>query len=365
MGKTSFLSGCIFNTPKHSNCNKYSTLVSQHNDFFIPQHLSQNSKSILAASLSQNTWKKHNCALKCWNEFKTSKHLGDFTSINSESVQKFIVYCFERKNLKSKTIRSYISSISLFLKLREKDYSFCSSFMVSSLLRGIENLEFYRNVHKGTRKVMTLPLLKLIGHQIANAKWTNDSKQVFWTALTVAFFGSLRLGEILSYNELNFNKFETLLWEDVNFRSDGSLLLKIKISKNRKIHGECVDLFPFEDERCCPVKALKKLFLMRNQVDRTGKPVFMFQNGKLLTPGIVNTTLPNLIAPHLGGQAASEYRGHSLRAGIPSAIASRPEIANDQKIKMWGRWSSESYLLYTRLKLSQKRELWNSICKAL
>ncbi len=237
--------------------------------------------------------------------------------------------------------------------------------MVNSLLRGIENLEFYKNVCKGTRKVMTLPLLKLIGHEIAKLDWEDDSKQVFWTALLVAFFGSIRLGEMLNSKDNEFNPSESLLWEDVTFRGDGSVLLKLKIVKNRTMQGEYIDLFPFKDDKYCPVRALKRLFKLKNSIVSSNSPVFMFKNGTLLTPNTVNKTLPKLITPYLGEQAASEYKGHSLRAGIPSAIAARSEVANSSDVKMWGRWTSESYLLYTRLKMSQKESLWNLIMTAL
>ena len=64
---------------------------------------------------------------------------------------------------------------------------------------------------------MSLPLLKLIGHEIAKASWDPNSKQVIWTACVVAFCGSFRLGEILAKNEWSFNTTETLLWSDVKF----------------------------------------------------------------------------------------------------------------------------------------------------
>lgn len=212
---------------------------------------------------------------------------------------------------------------------------------------------------------MTLPLLKLIGHQIAISDWTPDSKQVIWTCLLIAFFGSLRMGEILSIDENEFNKFETLLWDDVSFREDGSILLKIKITKTRNPHGESIDLFPFDGHKCCPVKALKNLFKRRTLEQKVGKPVFAFYNGKLLTSGKINNILPILITPHMGSAAASEYKAHSFRAGIPSAISEHPEIANIRELKSWGRWSSDSYLLYTRLKINQKKDLWKMISAVL
>ena len=65
------------------------------------------------------------------------------------------------------------------------------------------------------------------------------------------------------------------------------------------------------------------------------------------------------------GPAAYQISGHSFRAGLPSAMASKPDIANDNDIKAWGRWSSDSYLLYTRLKHKQKKALFEKIISVL
>jgi hypothetical protein len=52
--------------------------------------------------------------------------------------------------------------------------------------------------------------------------------------------------------------------------------------------------------------------------------------------------------------------GHSFRAGIPSALA-----VSVMDIKNWGSWTSDSYLVYTRLKLKQKCALYSKILKVL
>ncbi len=60
------------------------------------------------------------------------------------------------------------------------------------------------------------------------------------------------------------------------------------------------------------------------------------------------------------GDSAKEYSGHSFRAAIASALAENTTLASDTDIKKWGRWSSEAYMIYTRLKLEQKRAIFYS-----
>ncbi len=64
----------------------------------------------------------------------------------------------------------------------------------------------------------------------------------------MAFFGSFRISELLACNKNSFVPKETLLWEDITFRGEDSVLVNIKISKNRSVHGETVDLFRYEQQ---------------------------------------------------------------------------------------------------------------------
>jgi hypothetical protein len=65
------------------------------------------------------------------------------------------------------------------------------------------------------------------------------------------------------------------------------------------------------------------------------------------------------------GQHAGRIQGHSFRAAIPSALANNPDLAGEDDIKSWGRGSSDSFRLYTRLKHNQKRVIFSKITSAL
>ena len=234
---------------------------------------------------------------------------------------------------------------------------------MKSQIRGAENLSFYKKLSQGSRKVMTLPLLKILGHQIASSEWDEESKQVFWTAGSVAFFGSFRFGEILCSSETVFNPAESLLWEDVTVKDD-SVLVKIKIPKSRTLKGEFVDLFRIENSNFCPVLAIKRLMKLRGKGLNPKKPVFSFPSGKNLTSPMLNSCLVKLLSPVIG-QEARNISGHSFRAALPSVLANRPDLASDDDIKHWGRWNGQSFQLYTRLKPQQRRIIFNKILSAL
>ena len=179
--------------------------------------------------------------------------------------------------------------------------------------------------------------------------------------MTVAFFGSFRFGEILCSSPSKFVEDESLLWKDIIFNED-SVLIKIKIPKSRNGKGEFVDLFTIPNCTFCPVLALKRLFSLKARNPLS--PVFEFTSSLLLTSGSLNTSLVKLLQPVIGDSALL-ISGHSFRVALPSVLANRPDLASDEDIKRWGRWSSASFQLYTRLTPLQRRIIFSKIVSAI
>jgi hypothetical protein len=126
------------------------------------------------------------------------------------------------------------------------------------MLNGAENLTFYSDKKQNQKNVMTLPLLRVLGHKLIKSNWSDHSKLVIWGSCTTAFFGSFRLGELLSKSDSKFNPYETLLWKDIQFLEDGSAKIhNKKVPKTRTLGGETISLFPFLKYNCCPIAALK------------------------------------------------------------------------------------------------------------
>ena len=315
---------------------------------------------LLEACYAKSSWAKHCAAYNCFKKFE--KLTGQCASwpLNVDVICEFVSWALLEYKLKPDTVKSYLHSIKIIHLLNNMEY-LGNNFVVNSLLRGAENLSFYESVKGSNRKVMTLPLLKIIGHQIAISDWCTSSKLVVWTACVVAFFGSFRFGEILPNYSHDFCAEETLLWSDVKFRNDKSILVHVKIDKCLNKHGSYVDIFEFKNNKCCPVDCLVSL---KKIAFNPSKPVFQFPNGKNLCAQELNQILTKLLTPIIGN-AANDISGHSFRAGIPSAMANCPEILNKYDIQSWGRWSSDSYLSYTRLKLGQKKQIFEKIVRVL
>ena len=133
-----------------------------------------------------------------------------------------------------------------------------------------------------------------------------------------------------------------------------------------RIFFKFIDIFPFPGHSCCPVKALLSHLQAQKKLGwgRIQDPVFTYPSGKFLTPSGLNAIFKSLL-----GDICDFERNyiscHSLRAGIPSALFCFPDLLSSDDVKGWGRWSSEAYQRYTRLKIDQKREIFMKISSAL
>jgi hypothetical protein len=209
-------------------------------------------------------------------------------------------------------------------------------------------------------------MLALIGHRIASTSWSDLSKQTVWAACTLAFFSAARMGELLASTVHSHDPTSDLTWGDVQFSSSDSILIRIKCAKSGEPQGEFLDIFPFPHFGCCPVASLKRLLQLQKEAGLydPSLPVFRFRTGRNLVQAQFNQILSSLL-PDLCLPGQDSVSCHSFRAGIPSTLAMFPDLAKTDYIKGWGRWHSDCFNRYTRLRLDQKRSIFGKIATAL
>jgi len=181
-----------------------------------------------------------------------------------------------------------------------------------------------------------------------------------WSAGLVAFFGTMRMGELLSPADNWLDPGATLTWGDVKYREDSnSYLIHVKSPKMGTSEGEFVDIFPFTSIKgMCPVAALRKQQELQRSIGkgRRTDPVFIYPSGNYVTLDAYNKALKVLLCDIVDFNKDT-ISCHSFRAGLPSLISRHPDLMSSEDIKGWGRWSSEAYNRYTRLKIDQKRKI--------
>ena len=282
-------------------------------------------KNLVYSAFSSASWRSMEAA---WNSFISFCKCSNYHSenlISQKFLSDYISFLFLTKKLKHSTVESYLSSLSTIFRIKGVDAKLFYSFQTKLQVRGGKNMEYLSSPPSPTRKVMTLEILRIIGHEIAISDWSSDSKRVFWAACCTLFFGSFRVGEILSNSGKNFSPKTCLLWGDIQFK-EGRILIHVKSPKHMSKEGDFVDIFPFEEKSCCPFRVLSCLKSKSKFSLNAKLPVFTFKSGLNLTPTVFNKTLRLLLSSHLGSLSA-EYSSHSFRAAISSALAKFPDLA--------------------------------------
>jgi hypothetical protein len=316
---------------------------------------------LISAGFARSTWEKHSSALSSLAQFEQATGVLNPWPLSIETILAYIQWATNQKNLLPGTVKSYLSSLATVHKLRLLSAENFDVILVKAALKGAQNIHKMSSDPRPKRVVMTVQLLKILGHEIAASAWGEDSKRVVWTACTVAFFGTLRLGEILHSSETIFDPKTCLMWDCVRFLEGGSILIHLRCPKSDSEEGDFIDIFPFPG--CCPVEALTGL--AQNKPGHAGNsPVFQFESGKLLTVQKFTNIVRTLLSKHLG-PSSSLVSAHSFRAAIPSILAKFPDVVASTDICNWGRWRSSAFQSYTRLKQRQKFTLFKKVVDAI
>jgi hypothetical protein len=304
------------------------------------------------------------CTLNNFEKFEKDVRMKFAWPLNDDAIAYFIKWSVFVKKHAPNTTSAYIANLKLIHRLRNLDFTACSSFLSKTQIKGAENLSYYSTNKRSNKKVMTLPLLKIIGHELSLLPWSALSKSVTWTAMLCAFYGSFRFGELLPKNSMVFNESENLLWSDIKFVDDDSVIIHNKIPKTRNPDGEFISLFRFPDDAYCPISALQNLKLLSTATGSEKIPVFSFGAKNFLTCKKMNEIIFFSLSKHIGSEALA-YSCKSFRAALPSALASIPKLENDVHVKRWGRWHSNAFERYTRLNHRAKAKLFKKFARAL
>ena len=278
----------------------------------------------------------------------------------------FATWAVTKRKLKNTTVKSYISSLNVAQTLSGSFSSNLNSDpCVKLVMRGAENIANVNGACKTDRLPMNIHLLNILRHRISELPWTPFSKQIFWTACTLCFFTSCRMGELVPSQERTFDASTTLLWDNVREINNTEFIMFVPYSKTTGFKGKIVDIFEIKGDKNCPAAALRKLRKMkREKTDfKSDVPVFSFYSGKNLTKKQINLWLSSLLEDFVDSN--HKITGHSFRAGIPSTLACFPDEFPNNVIKKWGMWESNSFKLYTKHEREGKRALFEKIVKCL
>ena len=319
-------------------------------------------EKLVMYSATTQTWAGHCSAWNLFYEFCDIFGIKKTTPIDIKDTRAFATWAVSKRGLKSSTVKTYLSSLNVAHTISNcSKGSNLSDPCVKMILKGAKNMEGASSSNKVVRLPMSIDLLDILGHKIYSTNWSPYSKQVVWTACTICFYSSCRMGELLPPYEYGFDPLTTLLWENIQIGENKEILIFVPFSKTKGFDGKIIDIFPVKNSKTCPASAIIRLKSLAAEIGTFDpkKPVFALKSGKNFTKNSLNRILMDLL-----GEFCDDHHkltGHSFRAAIPSLIGSYPILNSVSELKDWGNWESDSYKLYMKSTRETRKKLFDKI----
>ena len=319
-----------------------------------------NIRARVSAGLSEKTWGRHATVWRALMSFAGERRSGLSWPLDEKTILDFASWCDKRRRLSAGTIKTYINSLSKIQQMKGgppicvKKVPFLTDF-----LAGVRHEP--RKKAERVKLVVSFPLLQVMGHWTGiETDWSQFEKIRFWAVCLASFFGSLRIGELLSETSKNFDPEKTLLWKDIKISDDDTVRLRIRSPKVENPGGDLIVLFRFPVKGMCPVEAFKVYKAAAEERGLTDKnlPVFRSGTGGAWPKRAFQKQLEKIVGRTGLVKGKGKIVCHSFRGGIPSALAAQlsPEAA--AATQEWGRWRSQAYIGYTRHHISLRREIF-------
>ena len=293
------------------------------------QPLYQTLNELLSASLAPNTQKLYTRVWTLMHQFAAEYQRIPFP-LDSESTLIF-VSCLHRKKLSPQTIRSYLSAVSYFHKIRSvPDHT--SSFIVKKLILGASRLSNSPNL----RQPVSLTMLWSIIEHTAAIHSSPYTATMYQSMFTLAFYALCRISE-LTFDK---NTTHTLQVSDVTrLHKPVAYRVTFRTFKHSQ-NPQSILVLAQHPSRYCPVTLLDKFLTIR---PRTSGPLFMLPSGNPVTRNEFNHTLQQCLK---GLNITSHIKTHSFRIGGATYAAQLGLSSNT--IRTLGRWHSDAFIKYIR-----------------
>ena len=193
---------------------------------------------------------------------------------DEQLLSEFVV--FLAKSIKYPSIKTYLAAVRHYRIRHGFTVHMHKMLRLQLVLRGIKRSQ--------VRLPITIHHLKLFQLLLAIPSTTNFDSVMIWAAMTLAFFGFLRLGELTCNTK--FNKDIHLTQDSISFppcfgtQGPQFMTIHIKVSKTDPFRlGHTITVGP-TNCTVCPMWALTKYISIRPP---TTGPLFIHVSGKPLT----------------------------------------------------------------------------------
>ena len=266
---------------------------------------------LLDSSLSDSTKATYDRSLKAFESFRHQQSLPRLWPPPLEHVAEFVAH-MSIQGFAPATARAYVSGLSFRCKIQNlQDHT--QNFIIRKLLSG------YGRVHKRIdfRLPISHEMLVKIIKVLPFVCSTVFESTLFKALLSVAFYGFLRIGELVAKSAacVADNK-QSLLASNVYFEVDLARVSLILASSKTDQHGKGVRIsVATTGDATCPVRNLHLYFGLRH---RCKSPVlFCHVNNCPVTRYQFTAVLKNALAAL--GIKQSNIKSHSFRIGAATS----------------------------------------------
>ena len=305
-----------------------------------------------ASSVSVRTQCNYNTAL---NHLEKAEALLGRTFCNpplDSEIAYFVSYLIQ-KGLSKPTITNYMSGLRFVMMSRGAHSPTPASSLTSQLLSGMVNIQkdAVKEATKCRRRPITLNMIILLRHAIAtHPTWSPYEKSLRWSLILLGYWGSFRMGELVSKEKFKYNESTSLLPTDIQFK-EGCVAVWVRSPKIYSEGGDVVEVWSVaENPDLDPVAALICFMKQRHSIHGEAKltPVFLHEDGSLYCNTELNKDLKNLLDqfPSLSSSTRECWSAHSFRAGLATLLSNLG--FSEEQIKSWGRWRSNAYRAYAQ-----------------
>ena len=253
-----------------------------------------------------------------------------FSSPPTPTEMVFLTTFLLGRGLKMDTVRSYLSAIRFYLLSQGIASPPRLPPLAEQLISGKAKADRNPNLvaTKRQRRAITIEMLSLLGNAISQRDdWSEHEKSLRWSTILMAWWGSFRIGKLLSSYQQTFNPTCCLLGSDVTLKDDGAVALWLRSPKVWvEDTGVIVEVWPVQERPALdPVSALRTFLHLRSKVfgEAETLPLYLHEDGHIFTKAELNKDLKDLLAfyPVLAQSEVDSWTGHSFRSGLSTLLS--------------------------------------------
>ena len=306
---------------------------------------------LINAALSFRTWQNKFSGYNSYSKFCSESHIHNSFPMSLENTLRYLKWLDQERKVSQDTAKVYISHLRTFHHLQGLESLALDDIRVKMSIKGIGHMREFEGIPAPTRRVVTYPLLQILGDTIFKKEISKLSKLNFWTSYLFGFFGSCRGGELVITGNSEQEALQGLRWQDILMSDDGHISIHIKHPKIRKNKtGDVIDLFENPDRRYCPIYFVEQLLYENMNCRNVNQSDLVFRkldNSPILLQDL-NRCLMDILGTKFPGH---KFSMHSLRAGITCHMSHHPDRFTSEEEMSAGRWNTpEGMEVYRRNK---------------